>query len=85
MRATVTAAFRDSLSWRAYDAGDEYEGDEARVSELEAMGYVAVGSVADGDDLTVLTVARLKALCDERGVTYPKKATKAQLLALLGE
>ena len=36
-------------------------------------------------DISALTVAQLKALCDERGIDYQKKATKAQLLKLLGE
>ena len=85
MRATVIAAFRDRQSWRAYDAGEEYEGDDTRVSELASAGCVSTGADADVGDLTGLTVAELKALCGERGLEYPKKATKAQLLALLGE
>lgn len=85
MRATVIAAFRDRLTWRAYDAGDEYEGTDARVSELASAGCVTDGSSADGDDLGTLTVAELKALCAERDVDYPKKATKGQLVTLLNE
>lgn len=85
MRATVIAAFRDRLSWRAYDVGEEYEGPDARVSELASMGCVACGPVTEDGDFTGLTVAELKALCDERGIDYAKKATKAQLLSLLGE
>jgi len=45
----------------------------------EAAGDEKVG------DLAGLTVARLRELCDERGAKAPRKATKAQLLALLGE
>lgn len=36
-------------------------------------------------DLTALTVATLRNLCDERGIEAPKRATKAQLIALLTE
>ena len=47
--------------------------------------------VLDGDrpvakqpvDLAALTVAALRALCDERGIEAPRRATKAQLIDLL--
>lgn len=35
------------------------------------------------DDLSALTVARLRELCEERGIEAPRRATKAQLVALL--
>lgn len=42
-------------------------------------------AAAKGDqDLTALTVAQLRARCSELGVDAPRKATKAQLVALLG-
>lgn len=34
-------------------------------------------------DLSALTVAQLRELCAERGVDAPRRATKAQLVALL--
>ena len=85
MRATVITAFRDRLSWRTYDEGEEYEGPDARVSELASMGCVACGPATEDGDFTGFTVAELKALCDERGIDYAKKATKAQLLGLLSD
>lgn len=36
-------------------------------------------------DLSGLTNAQLQELCAERGIEVPKKATKARLIALLGE
>ena len=36
-------------------------------------------------DPTKLTNAELRAMCEGRGIDAPKRATKAQLLALLGE
>lgn len=35
------------------------------------------------DDLSELTVAELKELCNERGIEVPKRAKKAQLIELL--
>jgi hypothetical protein len=34
-------------------------------------------------DYSTLTVAQLKELCAERGIDVPKRATKAQVIALL--
>ena len=36
-------------------------------------------------DFSALTVAQLKSLCADRGIDAPKRATKAQLIALLTE
>lgn len=36
-------------------------------------------------DLSALTVATLRALCEDKGIDAPRKATKAQLVALLTE
>ena len=36
-------------------------------------------------DLATLTVATLRALCEERGIEAPKKATKAKIIELLTE
>ena len=85
MTAIVAAPFRDRATWRAYVAGEEYTGTDARISELAAAGLVEASGADGGEDLSALTVARLRALCDERCVEYPRKATKAQLIALLGE
>jgi len=39
--------------------------------------------LAPPEDLSALTVARLRELCDERGIEAPRRATKAQLIELL--
>lgn len=78
----VTQAFRDADTWRAYGVGDPYEG--PRSEELAALGFVeGGGNLPPG--IGGLTAAQLRDLCAERGVEAPRKATKAQLLALLGE
>lgn len=83
MLAAVRAPFRDGETWAAYAAGDAFEGDPNRVAALVARGLV---SVADDDDrdLSGLAVAQLRSMCDERGIAAPRRATKAQLVALLG-
>lgn len=85
MRAIVAVPFRDRETWRVFVAGEEYEGTNARVSELAEEGLVKPSEMEATEDLSALSVAQLKALCDERGIDYQKKATKAQLLKLLGE
>ena len=37
------------------------------------------------EDLAKFTVAQLKGLCEERGISVPKRAKKAEILALLEE
>lgn len=62
------------------DAADEFS------ARLLANGWQRVEheqSSDDAQDLFALTVARLRELCDERGIDAPKRATKAQLIALL--
>lgn len=62
------------------DAADEF------VARLLANGWQRVEPeqlADDAQDLSALTVARLRELCDERGIDAPKRATKTQLIALL--
>ena len=42
------------------------------------------GEREQGADLSALTAAQLRALCAERGIEAPRRATKAQLAELLG-
>jgi len=62
------------------DAADEFS------ARLLANGWQRVTSertVEDSQDLSALTAAQLRELCGERGIEAPKRATKAQLIALL--
>lgn len=87
MTADVVVAFRDRRTWVAYEPGDAYEANASRVAELRSLGILAGGEAAQDagpEDLAALTVTQLRELCDVRGIEVPKKATKAQLVALLG-
>lgn len=46
--------------------------------------FQGAASAMEQADLARMTVAQLRAIADERGVGYPAKATKRQLLQLLG-
>lgn len=87
MTATVTVRFRDRFTWRLYEVGDQFDGTDGRVAELAALGIVAVAvdAPAESVDLSALTVEKLRELCADRGIEVPKRATKAQLIALLDE
>lgn len=62
------------------DAADEFS------ARLLANGWQRVEfkrTADDAQDLSALTVAQLRELCEGRGIEAPKRATKAQLIALL--
>nr|DAR77019.1 MAG TPA: Thymopoietin protein [Caudoviricetes sp.] len=60
---------------------------ESVLAEHEQLGWVFIEDVADdvppADDLSKLTVEKLKEMLDVAGVEYPADAKKADLLALL--
>ena len=60
---------------------------ESVLAEHEQLGWVFVEDVIEdgqpGDDLSKLTVEKLKEMLDVAGVEYPADAKKADLLALL--
>lgn len=60
---------------------------ESVFAEHEQLGWVFVEDVIEdgqpGDDLSKLTVEKLKEMLDAAGVEYPADAKKADLLALL--
>ena len=85
MTTTVLAAFRDADSWRAYAPGEAYEAGEERVAALASLGLVSQAGEAGAAPSADMTAEQLRGLCAERGLSVPRKATKAQLLALLSE
>ena len=60
---------------------------ESVLAEHEQLGWVFIENVADdvppADDLSKLTVGKLKEMLDAAGVEYTPDAKKADLLALL--
>lgn len=96
--ARVLVEFRDRETWRVWHVGDEWEGPPERLETLCEGGYVQSGANAHGDgenaqnsasdkpegQLDGMTVAELRALAAERGIKVASKATKRQLLEILG-
>ena len=60
---------------------------ESVLAEHEQLGWIFVEDVVDdgqpADDLSKLTVEKLKEMLDAAGIEYPVDAKKADLLALL--
>ena len=95
--ARVLIPFRDRFTWVAYRAGDEYVGTPERIRTLSKGGFVQNGTTTHSDgenaavsnldtaesNLDALTVSELRALCAERGIAVPSRATKATLIGLL--
>ena len=90
--------FWDKKAKKNRKPGDVFEATEARAKEIDAKipGYISYAPAAKAEpvvekpaepevDLAELTVAKLKALCAERGIDVPKQAKKADLVALLKE
>ena len=83
---TVLKGFRDLKRHVSRKPGDMFEATEERAAHLAAAlpGFVSY-EAAEGPkvDYSKLTVAKLKALCEERKIAVPPKAKKADLIALL--
>ncbi len=96
--AKVIAPFRDRHTWVAYRVGDDYDGPPERVRTLQDGGFLQSGLDIVCDEKTpesvspeplrgnldALTVTQLKALAMERGLAVPSRATKKQLVEILG-
>ena len=75
------------MRYRDTRTGATYEPSSAFVAEMMAKNPVLVpldaAETEPTQDLSALTAAQLRELCGERGIEAPKRATKAQLIALL--
>ena len=86
----VVRGFRDLKHHKPRRPGDTFEDTLERAEQIASAlpGYIEFAAEREAEPereaaLDSLTVAQLKALCDERGIEYPKRARKAELLALL--
>lgn len=88
VQVTVRKAFLDLKEHVDRKPGDVFEATEARAAYIANAlpGYVTYDAT-DGHetktDYGSLKVAELRRLCEERGVDVPKRAKKADLVALL--
>lgn len=74
------------MRYRDTRTGATYEPSSAFVAEMMTKNPALVpldAAEPEPVNLSALTVATLKGLCGERGIDAPKRATKAQLIALL--
>ncbi len=99
MLALVTYPYRDRETLAVHLAGEEVELTDARFAELCAGGYVDVpaekpAEPADpaaeqeaapqpADPAADMTAAELRAVIESKGGFAPRKATKAELQAML--
>ena len=98
MLALVTYPYRDRETLAVHLAGEEVELTDARFAELGAGGYVDVppeAPAAEPAELHVpagaaepappadMTVAELRSAIESKGGFAPRKATKAELQAML--
>lgn len=90
MAYKVLQSFRDAQTRVVYKPGNEYPADTPaeRIEKLKELAFIEGEDVEniEGKSETLSasnTVAEIKAVLDEKGITYQSKATKDELLALL--
>lgn len=99
MLALVTYPYRDRETLAVHLAGEEVELTDARFAELCAGGYVDVpaekpaepaapaaeqeAAPRPADPAADMTAAELRAVIESKGGFAPRKATKAELQAML--
>lgn len=70
------------MELRAHN-GAVIDASDGLAPKLLAAGWRRVEPEPPTADLAAMTVAQLRAMCAERGVDAPKRATKAQLIRLI--
>jgi len=96
MTATTIKPFRHANTGITYLVGDEFEGTDEQARELCAKGFLTMsddsalegnpeGELAEPDEEEValedMTVAQLRAICNEYGIEVPERAKKENLVA----
>lgn len=86
MNAKVAKSFLHANTGILWKAGETFRGDASTVRQLVRKGFLQGDGAPRGDDadLAALTVAELRALCKQRGIDVPNRATKVKILNLLG-
>lgn len=86
MRAKVIKRFKDKYTGERYLPGDLFEGQTARIKELEERQFVVrIDEVVEtAIDYNALTKKELQAMLDRKGIGYNNKLTKEQLINLIG-
>lgn len=84
MAYKVLQSFRDAQTRVVYRPGNEYPSDapDDRIEKLTKLAFIK-GEAVENKLSESNTVAEIKAVLDEKGITYQSTATKAELLALL--
>lgn len=82
MKATVTTQYIDRETGAFHAVGEEVELTVARAGELAAGGFVAV---AAEEPAAEMTAAQMREVIAAKGGEVPKRATKAQLAAILAD
>lgn len=89
VRVKVLKSFYDLACHKDRGVGEEFDVTEERAAQIDRAlpGYILVSKEEDGaaEDMTKLTAAQLKALCEERGIAVPSRAKKADIIALLSK
>lgn len=78
--------FYDLVAHRDRKAGDVFDATGERAAQIAGKlpGYVEVIEERPQEvDYSALKVAELRAICSERGIEVPSKATKATIIELL--
>lgn len=86
MRAKVIKRFKDKYTGERYLPGDLFEGQTARIKELEERQFVVRidNAVETAIDYNALTKKELQSMLDRKGIGYNNKLTKEQLINLIG-
>ena len=82
----VNRPFYDLKARTARNVGDRFECDEARLAEINSAGYGVMAVEVKREqaaDYAAMTVRELTALIAERGKAVPRRARKADLVAIL--